>query len=40
MANADFVSRAPEAVLEEHREREQSFANEIKRLTAALARIA
>ncbi len=40
LANADFVSRAPEAVLEEHREREESFANEVKRLGAALARLA
>lgn len=40
LANADFVSRAPEAVLEEHREREESFANEAKRLNAALSRLA
>jgi valyl-tRNA synthetase len=39
LANADFVSRAPEAVLEEHRERQESFASEVKRLDAALARI-
>ena len=39
MANADFVSRAPEAVLEEHRERARSFAEDAARLTAALARI-
>ena len=39
LGNADFTSRAPEAVLEEHREREQSFTDEVKRLGAALARI-
>ncbi|WP_298264598.1 valine--tRNA ligase [Acidocella sp.] len=39
MANADFVSRAPDAVLEEHRERARSFAEDAARLTAALARI-
>jgi valyl-tRNA synthetase len=39
LANADFTARAPEAVLEEHRERRQNFAEEIKRLGAALARI-
>ncbi len=40
LGNADFTSRAPEAVLEEHREREQSFANEAQRLSAALGRLA
>ena len=40
LANADFTARAPEAVLEEHREREESFANEVTRLRAALARLA
>lgn len=40
LANADFTARAPEAVLEEHREREESFANEVRRLTAALSRLA
>ncbi len=40
LGNADFTSRAPEAILEEHREREESFANEVKRLSAALARLA
>jgi len=39
LANADFCARAPEDILEEHREREQSFAGEVKRLEAALARI-
>ncbi|MBU6397548.1 MAG: valine--tRNA ligase [Rhodospirillales bacterium] len=40
LANTDFTSRAPEAVLEEHREREESFANEAQRLSAALGRLA
>ncbi len=40
LANADFVSRAPAAVLEEHRERQESFAAEVARLDAALQRIA
>ncbi|MBU6450026.1 MAG: class I tRNA ligase family protein, partial [Rhodospirillales bacterium] len=40
LGNADFTSRAPEAVLEEHREREESFTNEAKRLSAALGRLA
>ncbi|MDE1907603.1 MAG: valine--tRNA ligase, partial [Rhodospirillales bacterium] len=40
LANADFTARAPEAVLEEHREREQSFTNEAQRLSAALGRLA
>jgi valyl-tRNA synthetase len=39
MGNADFVSRAPEAVLEEHRERQESFREDVTRLGAALARI-
>ena len=39
LANTDFTSRAPEAVLEEHREREVSFANEAQRLSAALGRL-
>ena len=39
MGNADFVSRAPEAVLDEHRERQESFGLEVKRLAAALSRI-
>ena len=39
LANADFVSRAPEAVLEEHRERQDSFTGEVNRLEAALRRI-
>ncbi|MDD2795298.1 valine--tRNA ligase [Acidocella sp.] len=40
LANADFVSRAPETILEEHRERQESFAAEVARLDAALQRIA
>ncbi|WP_026439965.1 valine--tRNA ligase [Acidocella facilis] len=40
LGNADFTSRAPEAILEEHREREQSFGNEVTRLSAALSRLA
>ncbi len=40
LANMDFTSRAPEAILEEHREREVNFANEATRLAAALARLA
>ena len=39
LGNADFTARAPEAVLEEHREREQNFDLEVKRLSAALERI-
>lgn len=40
LANADFVSRAPEAILGEHRERQANFSAEISRLDAALRRIA
>jgi valyl-tRNA synthetase len=40
LANADFVTRAPAAILEEHAERRQNFTSEILRLDAALARIA
>lgn len=40
LANHDFVARAPEAVLDEHKERETSFAGEIGRIDAALQRIA
>ncbi len=40
LGNADFTARAPEAVLDEHREREQSFTNEAQRLSAALGRLA
>ncbi len=40
LGNADFTARAPEAILEEHREREQSFGNEVTRLSAALSRLA
>ncbi len=39
LGNADFVSRAPEAILEEHRERLESFSAEVARLDAALKRI-
>jgi valyl-tRNA synthetase len=39
LANHDFVSRAPEAILEEHRERRENFAEDVVRLEAALARI-
>jgi valyl-tRNA synthetase len=39
MANADFTARAPEAVLEEHRERALNFGEEVTRLGAALGRI-
>ena len=39
LANADFTARAPEAILEEHRERQESFTGEVARLTAALARL-
>ncbi|MGE4481312.1 valine--tRNA ligase [Acidocella sp.] len=40
LANAEFVARAPEAILDEHRDREESFTNEVARLGAALARLA
>jgi valyl-tRNA synthetase len=40
LANADFVARAPEAILEEHEDRRKSFSAEITRLDAALTRIA
>jgi valyl-tRNA synthetase len=39
LANEDFTSRAPETILEEHRERQESFTGEVARLTAALARL-
>ncbi len=39
LANHDFVSRAPEAILEEHRDRRENFAADVVRLDAALARI-
>jgi valyl-tRNA synthetase len=38
--NADFVRRAPAEVVEENRERLQSYQAEVTRLTAALARLA
>ena len=40
LANVDFTARAPEAVLEEHREREESFSNDVQRLSAAITRLA
>ncbi len=40
LGNASFVSRAPEAVVEENRERLAAARAEITRLDAALARIA
>ncbi len=39
LANADFVRRAPEEVVEENRERLAGFEAEITRLDAALRRI-
>ena len=39
LANADFVARAPAAVVEENRERVQAAEADVARLTAALARI-
>jgi valyl-tRNA synthetase len=40
LANDDFVSRAPEAILAENHERQANFTAEISRLNAALSRIA
>jgi valyl-tRNA synthetase len=40
LGNTAFTSRAPEDVLEEHRERETNFAAEVSRLEEALKRIA
>ena len=40
LANADFTARAPEEVLEEHRERAEKFGSETARLELALARLA
>ena len=40
LANADFVARAPEEVVEENRERLRAANDEVARLDAALARIA
>ncbi len=40
LANADFVQRAPEAIIAENHERQDNFRSEIARLDAALARIA
>ena len=40
LANAEFVQRAPEAIIAENHERQDNFRSEIARLDAALARIA
>jgi valyl-tRNA synthetase len=40
LGNEAFTSRAPEEVLDEHREREMNFAAELRRLEEALQRIA
>ncbi len=40
LSNPDFTSRAPEAILDEHKDREASFTAELERLDAALKRIA
>ncbi|MDE8347514.1 MAG: class I tRNA ligase family protein, partial [Acidocella sp.] len=40
LANQDFIIRAPEAILNEHRDRQDGFTAEITRLDAALQRIA
>ncbi len=40
LANADFVGRAPEAIIAENEERSRNFASEVARLDAALSRIA
>ena len=39
LGNAEFVARAPEAVVEENRERLRAFRDEVVRLDAALRRI-
>jgi len=39
LANPKFVSRAPEAVVEENRERKRDFENQITRIEAALKRL-
>ncbi len=39
LANADFVARAPEEIVEENRERLAAFRDDVARLEAALARI-
>ena len=39
LGNADFVARAPEAIIAENQERRENFQAEIARLDAALARI-
>jgi len=40
LANADFIARAPEEIVEENRERLAAAEAEMARLDAALARIA
>jgi valyl-tRNA synthetase len=40
LANAEFVQRAPEAIIAENHERQDNFKSEIARLDAALGRIA
>jgi len=40
LANADFVARAPEEIVEENRERLEAARDEVARLDAALRRIA
>ena len=40
LSNAEFVARAPEAIIIENQERGKNFSSEIARLDAALARIA
>jgi valyl-tRNA synthetase len=39
LANAEFVARAPEEVVEENRERLAAFRTEVARLDAALRRV-
>jgi valyl-tRNA synthetase len=39
LANADFVARAPEAIIAENQERRENFRAEISRLDAAIERI-
>ena len=39
LANPDFVARAPEDILDEHRERREDFVAKLERMLAALARL-
>jgi valyl-tRNA synthetase len=39
LANADFIARAPEEVVEEHQERRETFVNRIDKLENARARL-